>query len=68
MGRYSEDNEYAFVAAASGTRDGEAEAVLAASRVLVAVSVQSIASVEDVADLTQVRALLVVASRGSATP
>lgn len=43
----------------------EAEAVLAACRVLVAVSAQSMAAVEDVADLTQVRALVVVASRGS---
>jgi len=54
LGRYSGDDESASVAEASGTRDEEAEAVLAASRVLVAVSVQSIASVEDVADLTQV--------------
>lgn len=45
--------------------DGEADALLAACRVLVAVSAQSIAAVEDVADLTQVRALVVVASRGS---
>jgi len=43
----------------------EEEAVLAACRVLVAVSAQSMAAVEDVADLTQVRALVVVASRGS---
>lgn len=43
----------------------EAAAVLAACRVLVAVSAQSMAAVEDVADLTQVRALVVVASRGS---
>ena len=39
--------------------------MLAACRVLVAVSAQSIAAVEDVADLTQVRALVVIASRGS---
>ena len=39
--------------------------MLAASRVLVAISAQSIAAVEDVADLTQVRALVVIASRGS---
>jgi DNA-binding MarR family transcriptional regulator len=45
--------------------DGEADALLAACRVLVAISAQSIAAVEDVADLTQVRALVVVASRGS---
>lgn len=43
----------------------EAEALLAACRVLVAVSAQSIAAVEDVADMTQVRALVIVASRGS---
>lgn len=46
-------------------RDREADAVLAACRVLVAVSAQSIAAVEDVADLTQVRALVVIASRGA---
>jgi DNA-binding MarR family transcriptional regulator len=46
--------------------DGEeTEAVLAACRVLVAVSAQSITAVEDVADLLQVRALVVVASQGS---
>lgn len=39
--------------------------MLAACRVLVAVSARSMAAVEDVADLTQVRALVVVASRGS---
>jgi DNA-binding MarR family transcriptional regulator len=50
-----------------GARDEEVQALLAACRVLVAVSAQSIASVEDVADLTQVRALVVVASRGSVT-
>ena len=37
-------------AAASYTRDEEADAVLAACRVLVAMSAQSIAAVEDVAD------------------
>jgi DNA-binding MarR family transcriptional regulator len=47
------------------THDEETEAVLAACRVLVAISAQSIAAVEDVADLTQVRALVVIASRGS---
>lgn len=45
--------------------DEEAEAVLAACRVLVAVSAQSIAAVEDVVDLIEFRALVVVASRGS---
>lgn len=39
--------------------------MLAACRVLVAISAQSIAAVEDVADLIQVRALVVVASRGA---
>jgi DNA-binding MarR family transcriptional regulator len=47
------------------THDEETEAVLAACRVLVAISARSIAEVEDVADLTQVRALVVIASRGS---
>lgn len=48
-----------------GAGAAEAEAVLAACRVLVAASAQSMAAVEDVADLTHVRALVVVASRGS---
>lgn len=39
--------------------------MLAACRVLVAVSTQSMAAVEEVADVTQVRALVVIASRGS---
>jgi len=43
----------------------EAEALLAACRVLVAVSAQSIAAVEDMVDLIEFRALVVVASRGS---
>jgi len=42
----------------------QAEAVLAACRVLVAVAAQSIAAVEESADLLQVRALVVIASRG----
>jgi DNA-binding MarR family transcriptional regulator len=41
----------------------EADVVMAACRVLVAVSAQSIAAVEDVADLTQFRVLVIVASR-----
>jgi DNA-binding MarR family transcriptional regulator len=45
--------------------DAEADAVLAACRVLVAISAQSIAAVEDVAELIEVRALVVIASRGS---
>ncbi|KAA0101024.1 MarR family transcriptional regulator [Mycolicibacterium sp. P1-18] len=45
--------------------DTEADAVLAACRVLVALSAQSIAAVEDVADVAQVRALVVISSRGS---
>lgn len=49
----------------AGPRDSEADAVLAACRVLVAVSAQSMAAVEDVADLTQVRALVVIASKGA---
>lgn len=47
-----------------GRRDEEADAVLAACRVLVALSAQSIAAVESVADVAQVRALVVIASRG----
>lgn len=39
--------------------------MLAACRVLVGISAQSIAAVEDVADLIQVRALVVIASRGA---
>ncbi len=46
-------------------RDDDADAVLAACRVLVTLSARSIAAVEDVADVTQVRALVVMASRGS---
>ncbi|MDQ6659011.1 MAG: MarR family transcriptional regulator [Actinomycetota bacterium] len=53
------------VAHPPGPTTAEAEAILAACRVLVAVSARSIAAVENVADLTQVRALVVVASRGS---
>lgn len=45
--------------------DEDADAVLAACRVLVALSAQSIAAVEDVADVAQVRALVVISSRGS---
>jgi DNA-binding MarR family transcriptional regulator len=45
--------------------DEEADALLAACRVLVAVSAQSIAAVEDVVDLIEFRALVVVASRGA---
>ena len=47
------------------TPDQELEALLAACRVLVAISAKSIAAVEDVANVTQVRALVVVASHGS---
>jgi len=43
----------------------ELEAVQAACRVLVAISSQSIAAVEDQVDLTQFRALVILASRGS---
>ena len=45
--------------------DADADAVLAACRVLVALSAQSIAAVEDLADVVQVRALVVISSRGS---
>src|ERR1700761_9026658 len=40
----------------------DADAVLAACRVLVALSAQSIAAVDDLADVTQVRVLVIVAS------
>jgi DNA-binding MarR family transcriptional regulator len=43
----------------------EADTVLAACRVLVALSAQSIAAVEDVADVAQVRVLVVLSSRRS---
>jgi DNA-binding MarR family transcriptional regulator len=43
----------------------EADIVLAGCRFLVALSAQSIAAVEDVADVAQVRALVVISSRGS---
>jgi DNA-binding MarR family transcriptional regulator len=46
-------------------RDKEAETVLAACRVLVGLSAQSIAAVEAVADLAEVRALVIIYSRGS---
>lgn len=49
----------------TGVRDEEADAVLAACRILVALSAQSIAAVEGVADVSQVRALVVISSRGS---
>ena len=49
----------------NGLSDAEVDAVQAACRVLVAISAQSIAAVEDVVDLTQFRALVVIASRGS---
>jgi DNA-binding MarR family transcriptional regulator len=48
-------------------RSDEADAVLAACRLLVAISVQSLATVEDQVDLTQLRILVVVGSRGSTT-
>jgi DNA-binding MarR family transcriptional regulator len=48
-----------------GVTDTEVEAVQAACRVLVAISAQSIAAVDDVVDLAQWRALVVIASRGS---
>ena len=47
-----------------GTGDPQAEAVLAACRILVAVAARSISAVEEEADLLQVRALVVIASRG----
>lgn len=43
---------------------GDVAAVMAAARVLVAVSAQSVAEVEDVVSLPQLRVLVVVASQG----
>ena len=51
--------------ATSRRRVGDVGAVLAATRVLVAVSAQSIQSVEDVVTLTQLRALVTIASHDS---
>ncbi|HEV7206038.1 MAG TPA: MarR family transcriptional regulator [Jatrophihabitans sp.] len=48
-----------------GVIDAEIDAVQAACRVLVAISAQSIAAVEDEVDLAQFRALVVMAGRGS---
>jgi DNA-binding MarR family transcriptional regulator len=42
----------------------EVDAVLAASRVLIGVAARSLAPVEDTVSLTQVRALVIIASRG----
>jgi DNA-binding MarR family transcriptional regulator len=50
--------------AADRVTDGELDAVLAACRLLVAVSASSIASAEDTVDLPQFRALVIVSSRG----
>jgi DNA-binding MarR family transcriptional regulator len=47
--------------------DVEMDVVLAACRVLVAVSAQSIAAVDDTVDMPQLRALVIVASRGAVT-
>jgi DNA-binding MarR family transcriptional regulator len=46
----------------SAVTSADADAVLAACRVLVALSAQSIAAVDDLADVTQVRALVIVAN------
>jgi DNA-binding MarR family transcriptional regulator len=45
-----------------GRVSADVDAVLAACRVLVALSAQSIAAVDDLADITQVRVLVIVAS------
>jgi DNA-binding MarR family transcriptional regulator len=45
--------------------DAEADAVLAACRVLVTLSARSIAAVQDLADVMQVRVLVVISSRES---
>ena len=51
--------------ATSRHRAADVDAILAATRVLVAVSAQSIESVEDVVTLTQLRALVTIASHDS---
>jgi DNA-binding MarR family transcriptional regulator len=51
----------------AAVRDAEVDAVLRACRVLVALSARSILAVEDVADVVQVRILVVVAAAGSAS-
>jgi DNA-binding MarR family transcriptional regulator len=48
----------------SGAVPDDVEAVMAAARVLVAVSAQSVAAVDDVVSLPQLRVLVMVASRG----
>ena len=48
-------------------RSEDADTVLAACRLLVAISVQSLASVEDEVDLTQLRILVTIASHGATT-
>ena len=53
--------------AAEAAEAAQVQALLAASRVLVAISAQSIAAVEDTVDLAQFRALVIVASNGSAS-
>jgi DNA-binding MarR family transcriptional regulator len=57
----------AAVASYAAVRDAEVDAVLRACRVLVALSARSILAVEDVADVVQVRILVVVAAAGSAS-
>jgi DNA-binding MarR family transcriptional regulator len=52
-------------AADGGVTDAELEAVQAACRVLVAISARSIAVIDDVVDLAQFRALVVIDSRES---
>ncbi len=47
--------------------DVEMDAVLAASRVLVAISARSLAAVDDTVDMPQFRALVIVSSRGAVT-
>jgi DNA-binding MarR family transcriptional regulator len=53
-----------MVHSSATSRHSEEQALLAACRVLVGISAQSIAAVEDVANVLQVRALVVIASRG----
>jgi DNA-binding MarR family transcriptional regulator len=57
----------ATAASYAAVRDAEVDAVLRACRVLVALSARSILAVEDVADVVQVRILVVVAAAGSAS-
>jgi DNA-binding MarR family transcriptional regulator len=61
------DRRGATAASYATVREAEVDAVLRACRVLVALSARSILAVEDVADVVQVRILVVVSAAGSAS-